>query len=115
MGLIALSTEMYRNFRKFPVLTNDCRIDILITRFDLGGTAMTEFFPSSDRAVLKSGRRMKYPWRTVPVGKSFAVARGEIKEASLMSLAYKTGDRLGMKFVVVVHGVDEPFEVARIS
>lgn len=83
---------------------------------------MVEFFPSSDRAVLKAerpvkrgGLNAKYPWRTVPVGKSFAVARGEIKVTSLVSLAYKTGKRLGMKFIVIVHGVDEPFEVARIS
>lgn len=86
------------------------------------GATMTEFFPSSDMAVKKAetpvkrgGLNAKYPWRTVPVGKSFAVLQGEIKGASLVSLAYKTGKRLGMKFIVVVHGVNEPFEVARVS
>ncbi len=83
---------------------------------------MVEFFPSSDRAVAQAssprkfgGIVAKYPWRTVPVGKSFIVQQGEIKGSSLVSLAYKTGKRLGMKFIVVVHGEDEPFEVARVS
>lgn len=88
------------------------------------GANMVEFFPSSDIAVQKAetpvkrgGLNAKYPWRELPVGKSFAVGRNEIKESSLRSLAYKTGRRLGMRFVVVTHSSADYdcYEVARIK
>lgn len=81
---------------------------------------MDEFFPSSITAVQKAstpvkcgGWNVKYPWRAVPVGKSFTVKLSEIKEGSLRSLAYKTGKRMNARFIVVIHG--DVYEVARVA
>lgn len=78
---------------------------------------MTEFFDNSSAAVtMRVGRGVgerKYPWDTVPAGKSFAVVRDDIKFSVLRSLASRTGKKLGRKFRVVDHG-SGPYEVAHL-
>lgn len=59
-----------------------------------------------------NGRATKYPWRELTVGTSFFVPKEEVKEATLRSLAYKTGKRLGCIFKVVRH--DTGYEVGMI-
>lgn len=66
------------------------------------------FEPSSKALDNRKGNpkigEAKYPWKTVPVGRSFAVPRENIKLAVLRSLASRTGKALGKKFKVVDHG-----------
>jgi hypothetical protein len=80
---------------------------------------MVEFFNSSTKAKeMKVGlvqRQAVYPWKDVPVGKSFVVPRDKIKFNVLRSLASKTGKKLGRRFVVVDHGEGAPYEVAFIE
>ena len=44
------------------------------------------------------GRNPKYPWREMKVGDSFYVEG--VKATTMISNAYQTGERLGMKFSV---------------
>ncbi len=75
---------------------------------------MAEFFDNSVKAKeVKVGPigRSKYFWAEVPIGKSFAVPRENIKFGVLRSLASKSGKKLGKKFRVIDHG-EGPYEVA---
>lgn len=76
-----------------------------------------EFFDSSEKALdTKIGRpvgQVKYPWRDVPLGKSFAVNKVDIKFKVLRSLASKQGKKLGRKFRVIDHSGDS-YEVAHV-
>jgi|SRR5882672_6555741 len=72
------------------------------------------FFDSSQQA--KEGKvntvgKTKYPWREVPVGKSFPVPKVNISFKTLRSLASKTGKELRKRFRVVNHDGDV-YEVA---
>lgn len=72
------------------------------------------FFDNSDRAKQPYTRKLfkpTYPWREVPVGKSFPVAKANIKFKTLRSLASKTGKELGKRFRVIEHEGDV-YEVA---
>lgn len=64
------------------------------------------FFDNSDRAKQPYTRKLfkpTYPWREVPVGKSFAVPKSNIQFKTLRSLASKTGKELGKRFRVIDH------------
>jgi hypothetical protein len=72
------------------------------------------FFDNSDRATQPYVRKIaqpKYPWKEVPIGKSFAVQKSNISLKTLRSLASKTGKDLGKKFRVIDHDGDV-YEVA---
>lgn len=78
---------------------------------------MTQFFDNSPAAVAKRVGRVglqKYPWNTVPAGKSFAVVRNDIKFNVLRSLASRTGKKLNRKFRVIDHKDNGPYEVAHL-
>lgn len=48
--------------------------------------------------------KAKYPWRDVPLGKSFTINnKNDIKFKVLRSLASKMGKKLGRKFRVAEH------------
>lgn len=78
---------------------------------------MTEFYETS-QALLNSKRGgegfvAKYPWRDVPLNKSFIVKdKKSITLDSLRTLAFRTGKRLRKKFKVFEH--NECYEVARL-
>jgi hypothetical protein len=74
-----------------------------------------EFFDSSDKAKTTRANPVgvtKYPWKVIPVGKSFVVPRENIKFSVLRSLASKSGKVVGKKFRVIDHGEGRPYEVA---
>lgn len=68
-------------------------------------------YPSSGIENKKHSFVAKYPWRTMPIGHSFAVSYSETGRASLQTLAYKSGKRMGRKFRVVDHGPEQGYEV----
>jgi hypothetical protein len=73
-----------------------------------------KFFDSSPEAKAPYVRKVghpKYPWKVVPVGKSFPVPKADIKFSTLRSLASKTGSELGKRFRVIDHEGDV-YEVA---
>lgn len=75
-----------------------------------------EFFDSSEKATTtptKTAGVKKYPWKEVPLGKSFTVPRENIKFNVLRSLASRTGKEVGRKFRVIDHG-QGPYEVAHV-
>lgn len=74
-----------------------------------------QFFDSSDKAVspIRAGMigKSRYPWETVPPGKSFMIAdKNQIKFKTLRSLASSMGKKFSKKFRAVEH--ENCYEVA---
>ncbi len=68
--------------------------------------------PSSDRMKTTLVKSI-YPWRTLKVHESFGIPQGKVNAATMRSLAYKTGKRLGRRFKVVDYG-EGGIEVGRL-
>jgi hypothetical protein len=95
---------------------------IPITQKDNQVTTNFEFFDSSERAktVDPDGSRPqigveKYPWRSLPVGKSFFINTKEntVKLQTMQSAASRWSKKLAKVFRVVKH--DDGIEVARLT
>lgn len=68
--------------------------------------------PQSSEPIKRHAFTPKYPWSTVPIGKSFVVAHNEMKLTSLRPFANRMGKKFGKKFRVVDHGPEIGYEVA---
>lgn len=60
-------------------------------------------------------RKRKYLWQELELGESFPVSHSEIKLGSLVTLAFRTGKRLGKKFRVLDHGPEQGYEVGCVA
>ena len=76
-----------------------------------------EIFESSPKikeVPKKFGKEGKYPWKELKIGQSFAINdKASITLISLRSLAYKTGERIKVKFRVIEH--ENCYEVGRVK
>ena len=81
------------------------------TFFDSSATALAMDDPSTYRKIGIE----KYPWRSLPVGKSFHIniTEGQPKFNTIQNSCYKWSEKLGRKFRAVNHG-DKGIEVARL-
>ena len=61
------------------------------------------------------GKERKYPWHELELGKCFTVSDNSIKLTSLITLAYRTGKRLGRVFKVLHHEEMGLYEVAFVK
>jgi len=73
-----------------------------------------EFFDASPEALSKT-RKIKYPWDSIPVGKSYTFADNEVKFGTLRSMASKMGKKLGKTFKVVHHVEHKVYEIACVG
>lgn len=76
---------------------------------------MEEFLDPSPQAISTQGgqfkRKYSFPFDRVPVGKSFAIPKDQIKNVNVLrSMATRFGKSLKRKFRVIDHG-ENGFEV----
>lgn len=78
---------------------------------------MLPTFNSSPLAMQEKveDRRIKYPWATMSVGKSFIVPTASVKFKSIELHAYRMGKKLGKSFRVINHGAEVGYEVACVG
>lgn len=79
---------------------------------------MDEFFEPSEQIKAVSGvalRKSKYPWRDVPIGKSFSIPATDITWPSLLTLMRRTGARMNKTFKAYHHKSQGVYEVMCVS
>lgn len=78
---------------------------------------MYEFLNPSPQALAAadnlSNRKTKYPWASVPQGKSFAIPKSAMKWTTLKPYAIKMGKKYNRSFVVIEH--EEYWEVSCVK
>lgn len=68
--------------------------------------------PQSSEPIKRHAFTPKYPWSTIPIGKSFIITHNEMKITSLRPFANRMGKKYGKKFRVIDHGPETGYEVA---
>lgn len=93
-------------------------LNVLEKISEKGAMMVLETMKSSDLMTAKKVKGVativKYPWRTMAAGTSFAITdKSSIKLSSLKVMAYKMEKKLDKQFNVVEH--DNCYEVGRIA
>lgn len=80
--------------------------------------ALRQLFPHSEQVgqkVARKSREKKYPFDTVGVGESFVIYHKEMTAKSVKTYVSRMGIKLGRRFVIVDHGEETGYEIARVE